>query len=121
MKVILKICKSINDSGISNLKVSNIDIKFSRDLSDNLLNKTQALINLTTAQIPPEIRNAVIGLFSDPVSVTRLQEQYIKEREALAKQINDANYDNSNENNPNEVNEQNNKLQKVEENNNQGQ
>ena len=121
LKVILKICKSINDSGISNLKVSNIDIKFSRDLSDNLLNKTQALINLTTAQIPPEIRNAVIGLFSDPVSVTRLQEQYIKEREALAKQINDANYDNSNENNPNEVNEQNNKLQKVEENNNQGQ
>ena len=109
------------DSGISNLKVSNVDIKFSRDLSDNLLNKTQALINLTTAQIPPEIRNAVIGLFSDPVSVTRLQEQYIKEREALAKQINDANYDNSNENNPNEVNEQNNKLQKVEENNNQGQ
>ena len=34
LKVILKICKNANDSEIKDLKVSNIDIKFSRDLSD---------------------------------------------------------------------------------------
>ena len=83
LKVILKVCKITKNSNIKELKVSNIDIKFSRDLSDNLLVKTQALINLATANIPPEIRNAVVGLFNDPLSVSRLQEQYLKEKQAL--------------------------------------
>lgn len=88
LKVILKICKNLSSSEIKELKVSNIDIKFSRDLSDNLLVKTQALQNLTAAQIPPEIRNAVIGLFSDPLAVTQLQEQYIQEQQAITEQLN---------------------------------
>ena len=83
LKVILKVCKITKNSNIKELKVSNIDIKFSRDLSDNLLVKTQALINLATANIPPEIRNAVVGLFNDPLAVTRLQEAYLKEKKAL--------------------------------------
>ena len=83
LKVILKVCKTTKNSNIKDLKVSNIDIKFSRDLSDNLLVKTQALLNLTTANIPPEIRNAVINLFNDPLAVTKLQEAYLKEKEAL--------------------------------------
>lgn len=83
LKVILKVCKITKNSNIKELKVSNIDIKFSRDLSDNLLVKTQALINLATANIPPEIRNAVVGLFNDPLAVTRLQEAYLKEKQAL--------------------------------------
>jgi len=87
LKVILKICKLSKDSGIKELKVSDLDIKFSRDLSDNLLVKTQALINLMTAKIPPEIANAVIGLFSDPVQVTKLQEEYIKEQQELQLEI----------------------------------
>lgn len=87
LKVILKICKGTSRSGIKNLKVSDIESKFSRDLSDNLLNKTQALLNLTTANIPPSIRNTVIGLFSDPNSVTKLQEQYEKELKETEKQL----------------------------------
>lgn len=83
LKVILKVCKITKNSNIKELKVSNIDIKFSRDLSDNLLVKTQALINLATANIPPEIRNAVVGLFNDPLAVTRLQEAYLKEKQEL--------------------------------------
>lgn len=105
LKVILKICRSLENSNIKNLKVSNIDIKFSRDLSDNLLVKTQALINLATAQIPPEIRNAVIGLFSDPVAVTKLQEAYIEEQRELQNEIFNRN------NNNNNINEQNNNIQ----------
>jgi len=104
LKVLLKICRNASDSKIKNLKVSDIEIKFSRDLSENLLVKTQALINLATAQIPPEIRNAVIGLFSDPTSVTALQEKYIKEQQDLQLEL---------ENKQNEVNEQNNKLEDV--------
>ena len=105
LKVILKICKSKNDTGIKQLKVSDIEIKFSRDLSDNLLVKTQALINLGTAQIPPEIRNAVVGLFSDPVSVTKLQKAFIEEQRKIQEEIKNMG------NNDNKINEQNNKVQ----------
>ena len=117
LKVILKICKSIDQSNIKNLKVSNIDIKFSRDLSDNLLTKTQALINLATAQIPPEIRNAVVGLFSDPVSVTKLQDAYIEEQQRLTKELQSR----QSNNNEGKINEQNNKLEDTTELENQGQ
>lgn len=111
LKVILKICKNANDSEIKDLKVSNIDIKFSRDLSDNLLTKTQALMNLKDANIPPQIANAVIGLFSDPVAVTKLQEAYVQQKVLLENEIN----------NRNKVAEQNNKIQDVVETQEQGQ
>lgn len=117
LKVILKICKNINNSGIKELLVSKIDIKFSRDLSDNLLTKTQALINLATAQIPPEIRNAVVGLFSDPVSVTKLQEQFMEEQRQLTQQLN-ATQSNNNEGG---INEQNNNIEDTAQLENQGQ
>ena len=113
LKVILKICKNANDSDIKELKVSGIDIKFSRDLSDNLLVKTQALMNLRDANIPPQIANAVIGLFSDPVAVTQLQEVYEAQRALLQEEIN--------RRTSNNVNEQNNKMQDTIENNNQEQ
>ena len=105
LKVILKICRNANNSGIKKLKVSDIDIKFSRDLSENLLVKTQALINLATAQIPPEIRNAVIGLFSDPVAVTKMQDAYIKEQNEIKNELDSRN------NNTNKINEQNNNME----------
>lgn len=113
LKVILKICRNASDSEIKELKVSNIDIKFSRDLSDNLLTKTQALINLQTANIPPQIANAVVGLFSDPVAVTKLQEAYVAQKQVLQEAINKANKQ--------EVAEQNNKIQDVQQSENQGQ
>lgn len=105
MKVILKILRNASDSKIKNLKVSNLDIKFSRDLSDNLLVKTQALNNLMTANIPPQVANAVIGLFNDPVTVTKLQEVYMKEKQRLENEIN--NRKNGND----AINEQNNRIE----------
>lgn len=109
LKVILRICKNAKNSGIKDLKVSDIDIKFSRDLSDNLLVKTQALMNMQTVNIPPQVANAVVGLFSDPVSVSRLQEAYIKQKLLLENEINNRN------NNKNNVNEQNNVIQDTQE------
>ena len=118
LKVILKICRNAKDSAIKNLKVSDVEIKFSRDLSDNILVKTQALMNLMTANIPPEIANAVINLFSDPVAVTKLQEEYIKQKQELVNKINETQNSNNNEN---KVNEQNNQKTKTNENQNQEQ
>ena len=111
LKVLLKICKNAPDSQIKNLKTSDIDIKFNRDMNDNLLVKTQALNNLITAQIPPEIANSVIGLFSDPVSVSQAQRKYMEERQAVAEQINSLKQNQ----------EQDNKRQDTEELDNQGQ
>ena len=107
LKVILKICRNAGNSGIRNLKVSDIDIKFSRDLSDNLLVKTQALLSLAQAQTPPEIRNAVVNLFSDPVSVTKMQEAYMKEQESIKKELETR----QSNNNELKINETNNKIE----------
>ncbi|MBO5143019.1 MAG: phage portal protein [Clostridia bacterium] len=120
LKVILKICRNASASDIKNLKVSDIEIKFSRDLSDNLLVKTQALINLMTANIPPEIANAVINLFSDPVAVTKLQEEYIKKKQEIAQQIQNQQGNDGNEDEK-KVKEQNNNMTKTTENQNQEQ
>lgn len=108
LKVILKICRNASDSDIKDLKVSDIDIKFSRDLSDNLLVKTQALNNLMTANIPPQIANAVIGLFSDPVAVTEMQKQYMEEKQSIQAEL-DARKD------MNSVDKQDNEIQDTEE------
>lgn len=100
LKVILKICKNNPNSEIKELMASSIDIRFNRDMNDNLLVKTQALNNLMTAQIPPEIANSVIGLFSDPVSVSKLQRKYMEEREKVQQEIEaQSNKDNQKQNN----------------------
>ena len=107
LKTILKILKKSPSSKVKNLKVSDIEIKLSRDLSENLLIKTQALQNLMAANIPPEIRNQVINLFSDPANVTKLQKAYEEEISKTKEQLNKL------QNNNNNINEQNNKIQDV--------
>ena len=106
LKTILKICKNMKDSKIKTLVVSAIEIKFNRDLTENILTKTQALMNLRSVNIPPQVANAVIGLFANPVEVTRLQEQYEKEQREIQDELNRRSQNNK-------VQEQNNKLEDV--------
>lgn len=87
LKVILKVCKNTKDSGIKTLNVRDIEIKFNRDLSENLVSKTQALSNLFNINMPPEVANQVVGLFSDPVSVSKLQRQYMEEKRNIENEI----------------------------------
>lgn len=75
LKLILDICKRSPASGISKLKLKDVDIKFTRNKSDNLLVKAQSLLNLKQAQIAPDIAMTVSGLFSDP------NETYYKSKE----------------------------------------
>ena len=74
LKTILAICSNSSKSDIKDLKVSQIESKFSRDTSDNLLVKTQGLLNLYSCDIPREIANTVVNLFNDPNEVSRQQE-----------------------------------------------
>ena len=37
--------------------------------------------------MPPEVANQVVGLFSDPVSVSKLQRQYMEEKRNIENEI----------------------------------
>ena len=82
LKLILNICKEKlkgKAEGLKNLTISDIDIKFTRNKSDNILVKTQALMNLMSAQCPPDIAFAVVGLFNDPNEVFEKAKKYYGE------------------------------------------
>ena len=76
LDIALDICKIKADSGIKKLSVSDLDIKFTRNKSDNMLVKTQSLVNLKNAKVPPEVAFAVVGLFSDPNEVVKQARAY---------------------------------------------
>lgn len=75
LKTILAICKASAESNITEIRVSDIESKFSRDTSDNLLIKTQGLLNLYSCDIPREVANTVVNLFNDPHAVSKQQEE----------------------------------------------
>lgn len=90
LKLVINICKyktKDKDEKIENLKLSDIDIKFTRNKSDNLLVKTQGLMNMQTSQVPPEIAFVTCGLFSDPNDVYQKAKEYYGE--SLWKQSSD--------------------------------
>lgn len=64
LKYILKICKN-KSSEIVNLKASEIEIRFRINKNSNILEKTQALLNMKTAQIAPEIAIPTCKIFND--------------------------------------------------------
>jgi hypothetical protein len=69
LKLILKICAMTETNEITNLKLSDIDIKFSRNRTDSLLVKTQALANQLQAGVHPLVAITTCGLYSDPQGV----------------------------------------------------
>ena len=77
LKLILNICKY--KSQIETLKISDIDIKFTRNKSDNLLVKTEGLMNMKQSQVAPEIAFTICGLFSDPNDVYAKSKKYFGE------------------------------------------
>ena len=89
LKVILKICRESDGSGIKDLKVVDIEGKFQRDMSDNLLVKTQGLMNLYACDIPREFANSIVNLFSDSNAVTEAQAKlWGKQQSQLNKGVN---------------------------------
>ncbi len=60
------------------LRPSNIDIKFTRNRSDNLLVKTQGLQNMLEAGVHPHIAFGLCGLFSDPEQAYLDSEEYLE-------------------------------------------
>ena len=85
LKLIIDICKENNIGikakdgktlSIKELSPLDIDIKFTRNKSDNLLVKTQGLLNMMSCQIEPQIAFETSGLFSDPNEVYVRSKEY---------------------------------------------
>lgn len=77
LKVVLKILSLTETSEVADLKLSDIDIKFSRNRTDSLLVKTQGLMNQLQAGIHPLIAITNCGLYSDPQGVWNDSKAYM--------------------------------------------
>lgn len=77
LKVVLKILKSVETSEVADLKLSDIDVKFSRNRTDSLIVKTQGLMNQLQAGIHPLVAITNCGLYSDPQTVYNDSKPYL--------------------------------------------
>ena len=77
LKVVLRILSLTETSEVAELKLSDIDIKFSRNRTDSLLVKTQGLANMLQAGVHPLIALSHCGLFSDPQGVWNDSKAYM--------------------------------------------
>lgn len=67
LKIVLKIIKNSKNAPkeVRALSISDIEIKFNRNRTDNLLVKVQALNGMLTAGVHPSIAFKLCGLFND--------------------------------------------------------
>lgn len=82
LKGVLKACKLTPNPEIKTLKISDFEPKFFIDRSDNILTKTQALMNLYSCDIPRKFANSIIGLFGDANAITTEQERLFGEQKS---------------------------------------
>lgn len=75
LKLVLKI---IQDTQGFDLKLSEVECKFTRRQHDNLLSKTQALLNLLNAGIEPTEAIATVGISNDPGDVAMKSAEYLE-------------------------------------------
>ena len=78
LKVVLKIASLVSSGALTSLKISDIDVKFSRNRTDSLLVKTQGLANQLQAGIHPLVAITNCGLYSDPQSVWNDSKPYMQ-------------------------------------------
>ena len=77
LAVALNIISKVKPGKLGELKISDIEVKFSRNRTDSLLVKTQGLMNQLQAGIHPLIAISNCGLYSDPQSVWNDSRPYL--------------------------------------------
>lgn len=84
-----------------NLKLSDIEIRFTRRNYENIQGKAQVLnMMLSNSKIHPQLAFAYCGMFADPELAYSMSEQYAAEQEAkLAEELADDSDDTNTENN----------------------
>jgi SPP1 family phage portal protein len=77
---IMWICQNTPGNKINNLAPSEIEIKYSLNLTDNILTKTQSYVNLVTAGVPHAIALRLCKLSNDPEAEGKIIEDYIAQK-----------------------------------------
>jgi SPP1 family phage portal protein len=82
---IMWICQNSTGNKINNLAPSEIEIKYSLNLTDNILTKTQSYVNLVQVGVPHAIALRLCKLSNDPEAEGKIIEEYAekKAQEAL--------------------------------------
>ena len=77
---IMWICKNTKGNKINNLAPSEIEIKYSLNLTDNILTKTQSYVNLVQVGVPHTIALRLCKLSNDPEAEGKIIEEYAKKK-----------------------------------------
>ena len=92
LKKIMWICKNTSGNKVNNLSASEIEIKYSLNLTDNMLTKTQSYVNLVQVGVPHTIALRLCKLSNDPEAEGKIIEDYIaKKSQESAQQSQDNN------------------------------
>ena len=109
LKVVMRIVNiSTLDYPCKNLCIGDIDIKADREKNQNLLTKTQGLLNLLEAGVEPSIACASVGLFNDPQLVADSSPNMKKWAETKQEQVTSKKTEDIQANTKNAVNNPNN-------------
>lgn len=74
LRMVLRIMRITNNISLT---LSEVECKFTRRQHDNLLTKTQSLLQMLEAGLKPEIAIATCGLFNDPMDVAAQSKEYL--------------------------------------------
>jgi SPP1 family phage portal protein len=82
LKLLLRICRDLADL---ELKLSSIEIRFTRRNYENITEKANVLVAmLNNAKIAPQLAFSHCGMFVDPEMAFKMSEKYIQDQEAKA-------------------------------------
>ena len=105
LKKVLKACREKSVKTIGDIYASDIDIKYSINMSNNILTKTQALQNLYAMHMPYEEALGVVGITSDTHGLAQKWSKFDEDAKTISMKMqqnnlgnDDANKDNNNNN-----------------------
>lgn len=80
LRLAIKICRGIRGvpTIVKGAYAEEVDFKFTRNRSDNLLIKTQALQTMLKSGVHPLLAFKICGLFSDPQKAYELSKEYLE-------------------------------------------
>ena len=94
---IMWICQNSVGNKINNLAPSEIEIKYSLNLTDNILTKTQSYVNLVQVGVPHTIALRLCKLSNDPEAEGKIIEEYARQKALEQAQSQNSQVNNSQE------------------------
>lgn len=86
LKLLLRICRDLSDL---TLKLSNVEIRFTRRNYENIAQKADVLVKmLSNPQIAPVLAFTHCGMFSDPQLAYRMSKEYAEQQQKKTAEVN---------------------------------